>query len=1213
MVQGNEVAEIPIKCLDDRSFLAQVDVCSDRGIVDHRSDRRVFCPDFAPKCQQCGATRRGGAVCVAANSEISNCSFAAGYNDKGCLVGNNNYGVPAGYQITPYVFEQCADDRNYFSSGLVCGLNLYADISVTKMQCPEEKPFCFENGCSEGSTDAKIQLIPVASDTTLSSVNFVHFEVVTPLKEKLCQNTTKTGMLHDNFCHEVYTMDLSRSSNLTISFESPNYYYLVPSAINASIQFTFRASILMGSTSGNFNETLCDVRRAFNITGGNLTVNIFGKNCDVLTLNPSSFVSISNCGIDSVIEYIGFSNQSLDSSVLLRHRRLSNATVFISKVVVAAMYDPKKVDSGELLFQYSSENGVTGVDLLSKDELSSDGNVSLAPVDVYVPAVTFILNPADEDFEPATNFYLDGSQLFQVVSPLTEKISCAPAWSDYSESQGNLCSGVIRFSMDGSSWITFIFAAGDDKEMILEGSVEDSLIFEFRATSSMSFNGSQTANCSEAAQKISGSEMNIATFGSNSSSLLYSSAESSAIISACELSVLAKFDVPSGTKVVVEKISISAFYDRSLAPKGVQLYWYNTADKMNIRTSSFALIQVQNQKLPLCCTQYTMSRAVQSLRRIPRFRYASDINSIIVSSGNSQQRKEYVTGLVIFPSIILGILFIWLMVIMCFKLLGTSRVGILSGFNEEEVSYEHVGKKETSRQLKRIFRPFRIVFFLSSVLIYVFISTFLMLGVKNFHNSTTALQRNIANLQLVVSDVKEPLSQVNSTAKGLLMTLSQISSFCSSNRAIHIEAVKLSLALTHEEMFVGLETNTKLIESSIHVFEHKLESADMYLNELNERMLYVAFYVAPLVILNCFMIGSATLTWFGVKKNRTWLCVHQNAALPLFILIICISWCFACVLLAWCLLYSDFCSGGVVHSPYGTLNESVSFWGFDSYQLLAYYASCNVSHPAGAWWTQYENYVGMAVSTGQSFLENIQARNFTQVCSPKDQEIANSFIAVFNDFSTALRSISSAASYLSCQQISPIYNQAFNQQLCTSSIASLMWTMWSLLVISVCGMMMITLRAVAVPSVRNVVEDSVMTGSGQDKQLGMAENLTGKEICVDDSELFENLSIDSDLRSCNFQRTADDDSIHRTSLRVADVSSLEARESFTRRNTTVGLRSSQSSLYQSVRTLRSIDEAVEFLPVDSSEDDIVNTEITKSGHQGSSRMSIYSRANSSYD
>jgi hypothetical protein len=291
----------------------------------------------------------------------------------------------------------------------------------------------------------------------------------------------------------------------------------------------------------------------------------------------------------------------------------------------------------------------------------------------------------------------------------------------------------------------------------------------------------------------------------------------------------------------------------------------------------------------------------------------------------------------------------------------------------------------------------------------------------------------------------------------------------------------------------------------------------------------------------------------------------------------------------------------------------MSFWGFDSYQLLAYYASCNVSHPAGAWWTQYENYVGMAVSTGESFLENIQARNFTHVCSPKDQEIANSFIAVFNDFSIALRSISTAASNLSCQQISPIYNQAFNHQLCSSSVASLMWMMWSLLVISVCGMMMITLRAVAVPSVRNILGDSVVTGSGQDKQVGMAENFTGKEICVDDSELFENLSIDSDIQSCNFQRTADDDGIHRTSTKFADVSSLEATESSNRRSTKIDLRASQSSLYQSARRLHSIDEALELLPVDTSEDDVVNTETTRNRHQYSSRMSMYSRASSSDD
>jgi hypothetical protein len=447
MVPGTEVAEIPLKCLDDRSFLAQVDVCSDGGVVVQQSDRVVLCPDFAPKCQQCGATRRGGALCVAVNSEVSNCSFAAGYNDRGCLVGNNNYAVPVGYQITPYMFDQCTDNQNYFSSSLVCGFNLYADISVTKMQCPEENPFCFESGCVEGSNDAKILLIPVTSGTISSSANVVHFKVANPLKEKRCLNTTTTG-IHDYVCHEVYTMDLSKSSNLTISFEPPTNHYLVPSASNASINLKFRASIVMGSDSQNVNETLCDVRQGFNITGGSLSVNISGINCDALRLNPSSFVSISNCGIDSVIEYLGFSNQSHDSFTHRQHKNLSDATVLISKIVFAAMYDPSKVDSGDLLFQDSGVNGVTGVTLMSNDEsndeLSSDGNLSLTSFDIHTPAMELILNPAGAYFAPAANFYLVGSQLFQVVSPMTEKINCTPAWSDYSDSQGSLCSLLIK-------------------------------------------------------------------------------------------------------------------------------------------------------------------------------------------------------------------------------------------------------------------------------------------------------------------------------------------------------------------------------------------------------------------------------------------------------------------------------------------------------------------------------------------------------------------------------------------------------------------------------------------------------------------------------------------------------------------------------------------------------------------------------------------------
>lgn len=1147
-----EVGEVPLKCLDDNSYLAHIDMCGDGGVVCYKNDRRLFCPDYAPKCQQCGAMRRGGAICIAENAKLSNCSFPVGYNDTGCLVGENNYAVPVGYQITPSVFEQCSDYNNYFSSSSVCGLNLYPEISVTKIQCPKENPICYDSGCcpasgcsalsSDGSTATTIQLLPVNGSISQSSVNLVRFDVANFIKEKRCINRTETGE-HSDFCYEFYSMDLSKSSNLIFLFEAPFHFYLVPSAINTPVQFKFSANIVTGWTSENKVEVECKVQQAFNITGGNLTANIFGENCDMLFLSPSSFTSISNCGIDAVIEFLG-SNHSSDSTRLHRNRFLSSntsTTALISKVVVTAMYDLSMVVTGNQLLQDSQLNGVTGVKLVSYDNLSSDGNLSLAPLKINNSVVSFVLNPAGVDFESASDFYVDGAKLFQVVSPITEEIKCTPTVSSNMESQGKFCSGVLSFSLDDSSWVTFTFAAGNDQEMVLEGTVEDSLIFQFRATSKIDPSGNQTISCTEGVQKINGSKISIATFGSSSSTASFSPTESSIIISACELSIIVKFDVSSGAKVIVEKISASASYDPSLAPKGVQSFWYSTADKMDIRTSSFSLIQQQEQKLALCCTKYSMPSSVHFLRRIPRFGYSTNVNNLL--SGISHQLNDYVIGLIIFPSIILGILLIWLILLLVLKLLGRNRVGILSGFNTEKMPYQIDYLKERTRRSMFIARVIFVVFVLSALLIYAFVTTLLVLGVSNIHGTVTSLQGAVADLKLVTTDVKKPLSKLNNTATSLQLILPQMSAFCSSDPPTAIEATKLSIALTNEEMLGSLEKNAELIESSIDFFENKLGSAGMYLNLVNEKMIFLALYVALLVICNCLMIGSATLTWFGIK-NHTWFCFHHYVVIPAFILIICISWCFACALLAGCLLNSDLCSGGAVNSPYGTLNETMAFLGLDYYQLLAYYASCNVSHPAGASWAQYENYVSMAISAGRSLTMKLQSRNFTQLCSTTDQEMAKSFVVLFNDLETVLSFISSAASLISCKQISPIYNKAINQELCTSSVTGLMWMMWSLLVISVCGMMMITFRAVAIPPFADVGGDSIVTGSGQDNFLANKEsaNFVGQEICINSSELFENLSVESDLLSEYFPHRSEERSSHRTLHNITEVSNPDDDE-----------------------------------------------------------------------
>lgn len=373
-------------------------VCGEGGVADRNPNgtNTLFCPDSAPKCRQCGPVRRGGAICIPDSSTMSNCSFPADYNDTGCLVGENNYVMPVGSQMSSPEFKQCADNSTYFSTTMVCGQNLFPEIAVDKLLCPNEKPICFASGgcCPasgcvtlgnySGEDKSAAIVLTSTNPTDTSSSNLVLFQIANLQKEKICINITE---IETPGCHEEFSFDLSKSSNLSLSYEVPANYSLVPDPLDNSIQFKFSADIVKRATTrslvkarDNLN-TNCGTNQVFSAGDGNLNVSISGENCDKLSLSKSSFASISDCGIHSVIKYEGNPDDTNSSSYQENRFSLTESSCRIDNVAIAFTYNTSLVFHGMQSFKESIENGVIGAQLVL-----FDSNVSLTPL--FIPTVS---------------------------------------------------------------------------------------------------------------------------------------------------------------------------------------------------------------------------------------------------------------------------------------------------------------------------------------------------------------------------------------------------------------------------------------------------------------------------------------------------------------------------------------------------------------------------------------------------------------------------------------------------------------------------------------------------------------------------------------------------------------------------------------------------------------------------------------------------------
>lgn len=212
-------------------------------------------------------------------------------------------------------------------------------------------------------------------------------------------------------------------------------------------------------------------------------------------------------------------------------------------------------------------------------------------------------------------------------------------------------------------------------------------------------------------------------------------------------------------------------------------------------------------------------------------------------------------------------------------------------------------------------------------------------------------------------------------------------------------------------------------------------------------------------------------------------------------------------------LTEDFCSGGASPgSPAGTILEILRNHEYSqndiTYSTLEYYTKgCVSGYPfmfLNTYFDELENakesiqtldtnFSQLKLTIGTELLANLcTGQDFTQIESMLVSARANL------DILTGATKL--AMKLTECKRINQIYTILAHEALCKDSVSALAWTFSSLLIISVCGFIMITLRTVLVSGNKSVDSDELSTKERQPLQNqddDMANGSDEEDLCYE--------------------------------------------------------------------------------------------------------------------
>lgn len=375
----------------------------------------------------------------------------------------------------------------------------------------------------------------------------------------------------------------------------------------------------------------------------------------------------------------------------------------------------------------------------------------------------------------------------------------------------------------------------------------------------------------------------------------------------------------------------------------------------------------------------------------------------------------------------------------------------------------------------------RITFLTACGILMLFSLLFVTMGLTNVDNTATTMSASLRQLGDLVGQaevIARKLEVVGNSAIYIRdQAVDELEQFCPANPDLDayagINAMEIADRAKNDlTMLAGfISDGLEILRSGLNRVESWSDEASNVISEWNLWGWQFKLLSAGLFILPAFLMMGVGLVMLDLDIK----CYQRTLTyviMPLFVLVIVASYVVAALILPVSAVMADTCIGG--GEAHGGPDDTVltvyrNLRGDDSsilFLLGAYYTQrCNsIYYPFGQV-SSYLDLLDEAVDSTNTVVDTIQG-NLDLLLDQCGRDY-DSVVSLIKEMNTALRTLRNSAdqtlSLVQCRNINELYVNTVHEATCTYSVEALAWIFGSALVISVCGLIIIMLRAAYYP------------------------------------------------------------------------------------------------------------------------------------------------------
>ena len=112
--------------------------------------------------------------------------------------------------------------------------------------------------------------------------------------------------------------------------------------------------------------------------------------------------------------------------------------------------------------------------------------------------------------------------------------------------------------------------------------------------------------------------------------------------------------------------------------------------------------------------------------------------------------------------------------------------------------------------------------------------------------------------------------------------------------------------------------------------------------------------------------------------------------------------------------------------------------------------------------TEYENRIRRAKSANLRYITRVSQHNAQEIsekCEEGNKEHIESSIFLGNNLDLIMEEIGNFKARINCEKLHPLWKEGIEDVVCTEGVHAIMWTFYSFIIVTICGMLIFSLRA----------------------------------------------------------------------------------------------------------------------------------------------------------